>query len=860
MRPLKLTVKGFTAFRDEQTLDFTDLDVFAISGPTGSGKSSLLDALTFALYGRVERVGNSVGQLISQGQPAMAVTLEFEVGREVHRVSRRTPAKGSTKILLERRLPDGSWEQAGEGADRVRDVDRMIEGAVGLTYDGFTRSVLLPQGRFQEFMVGDPGKRREILTQLLGLSLFRRMAERAGSMAKESSLRAETTAGVIDHDFAEVTPEHVADALAEAASAAERRSALAVAADRARVVAGRWEEIRRTAADLRSCADEARSAAEAVARAANDLAGLVTAHATADEGLREARNAGAAAAAAHETAWTALAADESAFGTHQDLMDARVAAERLVEASANLSRIEADMEAAAAAATALETRRAEAVEALSAAVADKALRDAELTGAREALERVRHADLVAAVASGLHAGDACPVCGRDLLESPVAPGEAELRRVEKAASVAERALDAAARAVSDAERASDAVTRELETNAAERARLGKDADAVRKARVSYEAVIAERFGTLLVGDPVTEVRTRLAERDRLVAAERDAHVASTEAERTASRAEHEVQRVANEVRLVEAAVAADHSGLFARAARLLGPDAVDAGAMPAPSPATAGEPDPTAIAARASFVPERLLALHSTLEAEIAARGDAESTLIDALKAVTEGLLEPEDSVDAFVRTIEAASTAAVADEATAGQRAENLAGRLAKKDELLAEVQRLERRASIFKQLATELRQDRLVAYLQEEALHLLAVAGSERLKGLSDGRYRLVCRGDEFLVVDTWNADEERSVRTLSGGETFLASLALALALAEQVRSLSTTDRARLDSLFLDEGFGTLDQDTLRTVVDAIGQLGRDGRLVGVITHVRELADEFSRVEVEKSPRGSTLRLVPA
>jgi exonuclease SbcC len=178
----------------------------------------------------------------------------------------------------------------------------------------------------------------------------------------------------------------------------------------------------------------------------------------------------------------------------------------------------------------------------------------------------------------------------------------------------------------------------------------------------------------------------------------------------------------------------------------------------------------------------------------------------------------------------------------------------------LQAQVRELDHRATVFRRLATELRQDRLVAYLQEEALHLLAIAGSQRLQSLSDGRYRLVCRGDEFLVVDTWNGDEERSVRTLSGGETFLASLALALALAEQVRSLSTTDRARLDSLFLDEGFGTLDQETLRTVVDAIGQLGRDGRLVGVITHVRELAEEFSRVEVEKSPRGSALRLVPA
>src|SRR6266498_3684599 len=120
MRPLKLELRGFTAFREPAVIDFTELDVFAISGPTGSGKSSLLDAMTYALYGRVERVGDRVSQLISQGQPRMAVTLEFEVGRDRYRVTRSTPVKGATKILLER-LVQGQWRQAGEGADRVRE-------------------------------------------------------------------------------------------------------------------------------------------------------------------------------------------------------------------------------------------------------------------------------------------------------------------------------------------------------------------------------------------------------------------------------------------------------------------------------------------------------------------------------------------------------------------------------------------------------------------------------------------------------------------------------------------------------------------------------------------------------------------
>src|SRR5206468_4703107 len=105
LRPLRLQVKGFTAFRDPVEVDFTELDVFAISGPTGSGKSSLLDAMTYALFGRVERVGAAVGQLVSQGQPRMAVTLEFEVGAERYRVTRSTPVKGATRILLERQAP-----------------------------------------------------------------------------------------------------------------------------------------------------------------------------------------------------------------------------------------------------------------------------------------------------------------------------------------------------------------------------------------------------------------------------------------------------------------------------------------------------------------------------------------------------------------------------------------------------------------------------------------------------------------------------------------------------------------------------------------------------------------------------------
>ena len=86
--------------------------------------------------------------------------------------------------------------------------------------------------------------------------------------------------------------------------------------------------------------------------------------------------------------------------------------------------------------------------------------------------------------------------------------------------------------------------------------------------------------------------------------------------------------------------------------------------------------------------------------------------------------------------------------------------------------------------------------------------------------------------------NADERRPVRTLSGGETFLASLSLALALADEVAGMASATAPRLDALFLDEGFGTLDSETLETVTHALDELRASGRMVGLVTHVSELA----------------------
>jgi exonuclease SbcC len=852
VRPLKLELKGFTAFRDQAAIDFTELEVFAIAGQTGSGKSSLLDAMTYALYGRVERVGDRVSQLISQGQPRMAVTLEFEVGMDRYRVTRSTPAKGATKIQLER-LEGGGWRQAGEGSDRVKGADAMIARAIGLTYDGFTRSVLLPQGRFAEFLVGDASKRRDILTELLGLSLFRRMAERAGVIARESSLRAQERSVMVEREYADATPEAVKEAGRAAKTAEKRERALARAGEQVMEILGRWEESKRSLDELRSCVEEATRAAEGAASAAEALEDLVERSRAAKESLDASTAAATAATAELERAGAALRAAQALGGSVADLTKAQVHAHALAEgmrAQAARSAERANAEAAsvrlAAAVEAATTSLAERAEALTAA-------QGAASAAESALEEARHADLVSAVSAGLAPGDPCPVCGVPLRKAPKRTAGLALDRARKRGAAADAALEGARAAAADAQRDQDEAHRDAMASQIERARLDAEIAALEEAASTHRSALASLLGDPLPADPVAALDERLAEVQELDRSERDASRRAADSAQAVTRAEQERDRVGALIDRLEDGLRRDPGPLLDRAARALG--ATSAPAVLPPPPVTH---DPAALGSFATELARELGDLGRLLAGAVEERTSAEDRLLAEAHERIGGLVEEVLSLEALAESVAAACRAATVEAATSAQRAQDLAERLARRRQLAEESAGLDERARLFRSLAQELRADRLIAFLQAEALQLLAMAGSERLSALSDGRYRITCRDDEFFVVDTWNGDEERGVRTLSGGETFLASLALALALADQVRSLSVTDRARLDSLFLDEGFGTLDPETLRTVTDAIEQLGGNGRLVGIITHVRELAEQFPRIEVTKSPRGSWIEFV--
>jgi exonuclease SbcC len=160
---------------------------------------------------------------------------------------------------------------------------------------------------------------------------------------------------------------------------------------------------------------------------------------------------------------------------------------------------------------------------------------------------------------------------------------------------------------------------------------------------------------------------------------------------------------------------------------------------------------------------------------------------------------------------------------------------------------------------LAQHLRANNFEAWLLEEALDRLVEGASVILRDLSAGQYDLVHDGRELSVVDHHDAGLRRPVRTLSGGETFQASLALALALSQQLAGLSTSP-ASLESIMLDEGFGTLDTSTLDSVAATLENLAARGdRMVGVVTHVPALAERIPvRFETSKDARSARVERV--
>ena len=848
MRPLSLKLKGFTAFRDEQEIDFTDLDLFVLWGPTGSGKSSLLDAITYALFGYVERVGNQVSQLVSHGQPRLSVSLEFAVGDEVYRVTRSTTYSAASKALLERREGD-DWESFGEGADLVREVNKAIPGLIGLDYEAFTRSVILPQGRFAEFLTGDASKRREILTELLGLELFKRMSQRANEISKDAKVHLDTKTELLEREYAGVTAEARATAnqhhesLGEMAAAAEALEGKLVSIEK------KWSAAAAARKALSNCVAEVHDAAETFAGMATELDGLAKTGAEAETALTAARAAAKDAERAAADSSKKRATAEGKWGSLEDLATLRSKAASLEDARTEHLEALDEVEAAQAAMADAESALKDASAAIAGAKKNETAAGKALAAAESAHAAAHQMDTVGSLVAGLQPGDPCPVCDKPLDRVPKATRK-QIEATKKVLDAARQALEEAVATRAGADTKHALAAQKATDLKGEVARCKKVATN-RKGRLDLlSAEVATVAGK---DDPLVRIEKHTAELRALIEAESAALAAATETQRELDRRELASSRVAAEIERIKTRMASVPLGAICTRVREAAPEVDDLDLLPATLPDAVDQ-----LASIASSSSKDLAKLTEDLESLQDARDRELEELLDAARsALPTGMALDIGDMSTVVAQARATTAQLKADAAVAAKAVADLTERLETKARYEAEIEAHRQEHAVYRDLGRELRSDSIVQYLQAEALIALAQAASAHLQELSSTRYRLSYEDDRFFVIDAWNGDERRNVKTLSGGETFQASLALALALSEQVQLLAVTERNRLDSLFLDEGFGTLDAETLEVVVGAIEQLGGDGRLVGVITHVPELADRLPiRIEVIKSQRGSTLR----
>jgi exonuclease SbcC len=682
------------------------------------------------------------------------------------------------------------------------EMEAAVLDAVGLPFEQFTSCVILPQGQFAEFLHAKPAVRQQILVNLLGLRVYEQIREKATARQQqaEATLRASDP---LMAGLADATDE----ALDEAASRVEAMERLAGEVETA---VPRLIEARRAAESARAALvelDGDLKALSAVAMPAG-VADVARAAEAARAAQREAATLVATAEEREEKVRGELAAAGDANDLRRllDLHSERVrAGERVAEAAETLTVATAEHTASAATlATAME-----AVEAARARV----------SAVEGEVEAARTADRAATLRPHLVAGEPCPVCEQKVVTVPPMPDAPRLAAANKALATAQAGLATAEKTAS----ARDRAVRDLDV-ALRAARTLGDQLALRCTELDAQLIEAPQPATLREElRLLNELQLRLDEAGTEV---RDAREAGRRSATAAARAE---ERVTAEWR--------GFDQVRDRVARFAPPPAERADLAAAWATLTTwASSESAALGKRRSAV----VTSTETTAAAVAAEEQSVSGLFEAAGFA----LPPGGSTD-FPRVAAVAVEQARAAHARIVERREQAAALLAARAEA-------DHDAQVAHALALHLRANNFERWLLAEALDALVDGASAILRELSGGQYQLDHDKGEFFVIDHHDAALRRPVRTLSGGETFQASLALALALADQLAGLSTK-AASLESIMLDEGFGTLDAATLDVVAATLENLAARGdRMVGVVTHVAALADRIAvRFDVHKDAR---------
>lgn len=978
MRIRRLSIAGFGPYKTEQRIDFDafrDDGLFLITGKTGAGKSSILDAICYALYGSIPRFDGAQPKLRSDhcapDDPTF-VELEFTI-HDVDYIVRRVPDyerlkkngtgtttnKGTAELS---RLVAGEWQPFAVGP---RVVAGELEGILNLTKDQFLQVILLAQNRFQEFLLAKNDERQAVLRSLFGTRRFeqmetalverhklvreqlesgrQRIAQHAAQAAAlitgedggvpaapglawfEAALatvdgelaEADAAARLSDEAFTERDAAHRAAAetekrqrrrrdavarlealAAEAPSIAADRHALAAARRAAAVVpyltarqeaaaaldsAVRDESAART--ELATFRDDA--AELTLGALTSDIDELTRALGTLDAVMAEERELPALEATIR-TLTDEVAVADAAVGEAtarlealpldidralERLADAQVRASAEAEADARLQRAVA-ARAAVTRAAALENEHADAMRS-----------EAQASGASAAAAALLHRLIeqrlnghAAELARTLVDGDPCAVCGSPEHPAP-AVGSTEpvsQRDIDAARAEAERAAAAAA-AAGSAER--ELATRLAEARTEAGGRSGEQlGDEVAEATVALEDARAAAASISSVQGTVATLRAELAEAQSRLAALR------ADREDAAQRlVVHEERRssIAHRVN----AQRGDHESVEEHVHALQAHRAAAVGVTEALA-RTAGKRDALGRAGEqlaAQLVGHGFTDEHEARDAErpVAdmigweerirshehALAIAEATLADpeleALPSEVVDVTAAREQADAA----RSARDAMLAARSSVAERRTQLARILTAVRQHDAASGELQRQHAQLSELASAVqgkdpntKRMRLETYVLAAQLEEIVDAANSRLRIMTSGRYTLqhddsvqyrnTQSGLGLAILDE-HTGRARATQSLSGGETFLASLALALGLAEVVTNQA--GGITLDTLFIDEGFGSLDGETLEIAMGTLDGLRAGGRTIGLISHVDAMKEQIpAKLRIAVTPHG--------
>jgi exonuclease SbcC len=915
MRPVRLTMSAFGPYAARTVLEMDCLGesgLYLITGDTGAGKTTIFDAITFALYGEASGTSREPSMLRSKyaaAETPTEVELIFTYAEERYTIRRNPeyerPAKrggGVTKEKAGAELirPDGSV------LTRPRDVDSAVRDIMGIDRRQFSQIAMIAQGDFMKLLLAPTEERKSIFRQIFRTERFQKLQEllrtesgglRAQTEAAQSSIR-QYIDGVVYPDGCALADEldrakdgglpveeavelirrlNEQDETAERTLAAEigklDESLAALAA-----VLGRAEELSR--ARERLTAAKALLAQELLHRDAC-AAALDTEKQKQPE--RDALREQIVRLDAQTPSYAELEEKRGAAETLRGQITADEATRRQLQEK--LSALTETVDGLRRERSALENA-GEQREKLSGALQNAADREAALHALQEeleafrALERTRLAaqdDYRAAAAafeerqSAYETGNRayldaqagilaetlaestpCPVCGSLTHPHPArraegAPDQTQLDALKQAADTARERASAASR------------------------RAGESGGAAAEKQAAVEKQLAELAGGCTLADAETRLkalRTELAEhtaRLRAQLTEEDRRAARRAALETAipetERQMEDLRKTAGAVETRLAARTAQADGLETQIKAL-------AETLPYESARQAAE--------ALQVLRHQQTRWQKALEDAASALTESEKRLggLNGQIGQLNAQLEDAPVIDADETAAQQAALTAQKrqktreKETTHARLTANAAG-LEHIQERAAALTALERRWTWVKALSdtangTLSGKDKIMleTYIQMTYFDRIIARANTRLMVMSGGQYELKRRreaenrqsqsGLDLDVIDHYNGTE-RSVKTLSGGESFQASLSLALGLSDEIQA--SAGGIRLDTMFVDEGFGSLDEESLQQAVRALSGLTEGGRLVGIISHVTELKERIDKqIVVTKAPTGGS------